>query len=301
MQLQETFAQEPASAKSTDKPQKDSENDAPPKEKPVLRRNEASGTVALVTLQDARAKLLTYRTVRAKVTEVVSLGDRQFRMEGSYLQGTDLKVRVEYKVQVGGTEGRLLEVCDGRLLWTHQQVGKEQRVSRRDVRQILDAAATPDRSPDDMLQAELGLGGLGGLLASIQSSVQFEKQWEQDFDGVPFVVIDGTWRVEQRQKFLGPNATADDALPALVPDRIRVYFQKDVLFPRRIMYLKRPGKGKAPRPMLSIDFTDVAWNIDVGDEAFKFERPENVDPQDVTEGYLKQFGKGKANSKTETR
>lgn len=267
--------------------------DKPATEKVVLRRNEASGAVALISLQDAREKLLTYRSIQAKLTETVAMGDRRFRMSGTYTQGTDLKIRLEYEVQVGNTQGRLLEVCDGRRLWTHQTIGKEQRVTSRDVRQILDAAATPGRSQDELLTAELGLGGISGLLASVQSAVQFEKQWEQDFDGAPFVVIDGVWKDAQRAKFLGPNAKPDQPLPLVVPDQIRVYFQKDAMFPRRFMYLKRTGDGRSLRPMVTIDFTDIRWNEDVAESLFKFTPPDNVERQDVTEGYLKHFGKGK--------
>lgn len=267
--------------------------DKPASEKVVLRRNEASGAVALISLQEARERLLTYKSIQAKLTETVAMGERRFRMSGTYVQGTELKIRLEYDVQVGGTAGRLLEVCDGRRLWTHQTIGTEQRVTSRDVRQILDAAAQQGSTQDDLLTAELGLGGIGGLLASVQNAVQFDKQWEQDFDGVPFVVIDGTWNDSQRAKFLGPNSKPDQPLPIVVPDQIRVYFQKDVMFPRRFMYLKRTPDNRSLRPMVTIDFTDIHWNEDVAESQFKFTPPDNVERQDVTEAYLKHFAKDK--------
>lgn len=268
-------------------------------EKPVTRRNEASGAVAIVTLEEARERLINYQSIQAKVLESVSIGDRQFRLSGSYLQGDGqkqltedgLKLRLEYQVSLGGTEGKLLEVCDGQLLWTLQTIGKEQRVTRRNVRQILQAALAAEATTETVLHAELGLGGLPGMLASIQKAVQFEKQWEQDYDGQAFVVIDGGWKSELRAKFVGPNASAEQPLPSFIPDRIRVYFDKAKLFPRRILYLKKNDAQKSLRPMVSIDFMDVETNKPVDEKAFVFKVPESVNLQDVTDEYLRLFQK----------
>lgn len=294
---QEAAQQPPAPEKPAEKPaEKPPEKPAADKpEKGVLRRNEASGTVALVTLEQAREKLISYQSVKAKIVETVNIGERRFTMQGSYLQGDGLKLRLDYEVQVGSTTGKLIEVCDGQLLWSHQVIGKEQRVNRRNVRQILEAAAAAEPTNETLLHAELGLGGLPGLLASIQKSVQFEKQWEQDIDSQPFLVIDGAWTNAHRAKFLGPDADLKKPLPNFVPDRVRIYVQQDSKFPRRIMYLKKydgPSAGqKSLRPMVTIDFIDVAWNVPVDDAAFVFVQPENVERQDVTQDYLKLFQK----------
>lgn len=286
---QEAAEKQPASEKpAADKP-----------EKGVLRRNEASGTVALVTLEEARERLISYQSVKAKILETVAIGERRFTMKGNYLQGDGLKLRLDYEVEVGSTPGKLIEVCDGQILWSHQVIGKEQRVNRRNVRQILEAAAAAEATTETLLHAELGLGGLPGLLASLQKSVQFEKQWEQDFDSQPFLVIDGGWKTEHRAKFMGPKADAQQPLPSFVPDRVRIYMQKESKFPRRIMYLKRYDgpTQRSLRPMVTIDFVDVAWNVPVDDTAFVFTLPENVEQQDVTEDYLKLFQKSKEEKK----
>lgn len=291
---QDAADKQPAAVeKAEDKPAEKSEKP----EKGVLRRNEASGSVALVTLEEVREKLISYQSVKAKIVETVAIGERRFKMQGNYLQGDGLKLRLDYEVEVGSTTGKLIEVCDGQILWSHQVIGKEQRVNRRNVRQILEAAAAAELTNETLLHAELGLGGIPGLLASIQKAVQFEKQWEQDFDSQAFLVIDGGWKTEQRAKFMGPKADAQQALPSFVPDRVRIYVQKDSKFPRRIMYLKRSDGAtqsqKSLRPMVTIDFVDVAWNVPVEDSAFVFIVPENVDRQDVTEDYLKLFQKPK--------
>ena len=263
--------------------------DGSPKEKPsVVRRNEKSGASGQVTLESARDRLISYRSVQAEMVETVDLGLRRFRMKGSYLQGTDLKLRLEYDLLVGNTEAHLIEVCDGQILWTHQTIGTEERVTRRNVRQILSAASSAGKTPQNLLTAELGLGGLPGLLAGIQKSVQLEKQWEQDVNEQTFVVIEGGWKKSFRSKFIGEDAAEDQPLPAFVPDQVRIYFEQESLFPRRILYLKRSEDGTR-RPMVTLDFVDVRWDVELAEDTFNYTPPEKVARQDVTQAYINRF------------
>lgn len=286
---------EPAGPKPETKAAGDSTN-KPPK---AVRRNEKSGASAQVTMESARDRLISYRSVKAQIVENVNLGPRRFRMEGSYLQGTDLKLRLEYDLKVGNTAAQMVEVCDGQILWTHQTVGKEQRVTRRNVRQILTAASTAGKTPQNLLTAELGLGGLPGLLAGIQKSVQLEKQWDQDVNDQTFVVIEGGWKKSFRSKFTGPDADKDEPLPAFVPDRIRIYFEKESLFPRRILYMKQDESGSR-RPMVTLDFVDVEWNVELADDAFDYTPPEKVARQDVTQAYINRFTPPEQEATSET-
>jgi len=256
--------------------------------KTALRRNEQSGATALRSLQQAHDKLNGYRFIDAKLDQTVRIGDRKFRMTGRYLKGADLKLRLEYDVKVGGTTGKLIEVCDGQLLWTHTDIGGQQRVTRRNVQQIISAASQAGFTSQNVLSAELGLGGLQGLLASLQKSIQFDAQWEQDASGRTFVVIEGAWKRSFRDKFLGPNAPADRPMPPAVPDQVRLYFEQDSLFPRRIVYLKKEADDRR-LPMVTIDFTEVAWPESLDESLFTFKPPATVAPEDVTKAYVNQF------------
>lgn len=278
----------PQTAPTGPKPSPQVDKESPTKPPAVVRRNEKSGASAQVTLESARDRLISYRSVKAQIVEAVNLGARRFRMEGSYLQGTDLKLRLEYDLQVGNTAAHLVEVCDGQILWTHQTVGDDQRVTRRNVRQILTAASTAGKTPQNLLTAELGLGGLPGLLAGIQKSVQLQKQWEQDVNGQAFVVIEGGWKKSFRSKFLGPDADKDQPLPAFVPDQVRIYFEKESLFPRRILYMKL-DESSTRRPMVTLDFVNVQWNQELAKDAFDYTPPEKVARQDVTQAYINRF------------
>lgn len=281
----------PADTGNSDVPQGPRSDDGRALRSPAvaLKRNEKSAATAVVTLGEARRRLTAYRTVKATIKESVTLQPRSFKMEGTYLQGTDLKLRLEYKLKVGGTKASLIEVCDGQILWTWHQIGAEQRVTRRNVRQILSVRESAGRTPRNTLIAELGLGGLPGLLASLERNIALEKQWEETHQGRTLVVVGGTWKDAFRQR-VAPNLPPGQPLPQWVPDEIRIYFEEDSLFPRRILYLKK-NVLQVPLRMVSLDFDTVELNSEVDPAVFTFVPPEKVVAEDVTQAYLNEFTK----------
>jgi hypothetical protein len=239
-------------------------------------------------LERARERLIKYESIRAELVETVALGGHQFRMKGTYLQGMNLRLRLDCQVQVGSTTGKLTEVCDGQILWTWQQIGEKQRVTRRNVRQIERAASSTGMTTQNLLLAELGFGGLPALVASLQKSLKFDRVAEQDVDGLRLVVMDGVWKPEVREQLAGgPTAP----LPSHIPDRVRLYLQKDKLFPRRILYLKQGSKPNRFRPLVSLDFVNVVWDGPLDETAFQFTPPENVRREDITQEYIRRFTK----------
>ncbi|MCA9115977.1 MAG: hypothetical protein KDA79_12900 [Planctomycetaceae bacterium] len=237
------------------------------------------------TLKSAREKLLACRSIQTSLRETVSLGGRRFRAEGSYIQGADLKLRLDFSIQIGSTEGSLLEVCDGGVLWTRHQAGVQSRITRRDVRQILRAA--DGRVEQNVLVAELGLGGLPALLAALDDSMVFNSWRKEEIDGRPFTLIEGAWKDSILSRFKGGKE--DRPLPEHIPDSVRIWFDEATLFPRRIMYLKSPAGEDWSRPMVTLDFLDVVLNAPVNDDEFYFVPPDGVVPRDVTNEYLQRL------------
>lgn len=242
---------------------------------------------AKAILDQARQRLLSYPSIKAKLVETVALANRRFTINGSYLQGGggDLRLRLEFDVKLGDTDGSILEVCDGQVLWTRHQIGGDVRISRRDVRQILQAAAD-NGLPDNLITVELGFGGLPGLFASIEKSMQFDQYKEDTADGHKLIVIEGGWKPEMLKIWQGKNP--GDPLPDYVPSRIRVYLDGESLFPRRILYLGRNAENFL-RPKVSLDFTDVETDTAIPAAKFKFVPPDGVFPEDLTPQFLDQI------------
>lgn len=253
---------------------------------------------AKAALDQARQRLLSYPSIKAKLVETVALANRRFTINGSYLQGGsgDLRLRLEFQVKLGDTEGSILEVCDGQVLWTRHQIGTDVRISRRDVRQILQAAAD-NGLPDNLITVELGFGGLPGLFASIEKSMQFDQYKEDTADGRKLVVIEGGWKPEMLAIWQGKKH--DSPLPDYVPSRIRVYLDGESLFPRRILYLGRNAENIL-RPKVSLDFSEIETDTAIPAAKFKFVPPDGVFPEDMTPQFLdqiKQRGQVRGSSK----
>lgn len=251
--------------------------DAPGPESP-----EAKGA-----LDQARQRMLAYSSIQAKLVETVALTNRRFTINGTYLQGGggELKLRLEYQVKLGDTEGSILEVCDGQVLWSRNQIGNDVRISRRDVRQILQAAAD-NGLPENLVTVELGFGGLPGLLASIEQSMQFDHFKEDTAEGRKLFVIEGGWKPNMLKIWQGKNP--DAPLPDYVPSRIRVYLDGESYFPRRILYLGRNAE-QLLRPKVSLDFSEIQTGVAIPAAKFKFVPPDGVFPEDVTPVFIEQI------------
>jgi hypothetical protein len=248
---------------------------------------------ALTTLRTTREKLTApgVRSIKSRIIERVSIGDRRFRLDGAYLQGVDLRLKLEFKVQPEAAEegiaGSFLEVCDGTILWARHQIGSQTRITRRDVRQILNASKSGGDA--NLLAVELGLGGLPALLASLERSMKFDSLSQEEVNGKKFTVIGGAWNEAALQKF---KANTGGRQTSHIPDAVRIYLEPEILFPRRIDFLKK--RGTETEVLVELDFLDIVINAPLDDHEFEFAPPNGIRTVDVTNDYLRQLKGGEA-------
>ena len=236
----------------------------------------------------ARQQLLG-RKYRAKIVEKLQFADRTLEATGRIVRGgKPYQLRLEFEVRSGGTVGKLLQVCDGDVLWTERRINKSPiRLTRQDVKLILKTAQQTSPMPQDTLIAELGLGGIASLLASLEHNMAFAAPETETVDGEPLRRLEGQWNAKFQAQFKA-NPQLAKGLPQHIPDGARVYFDRNDV-PRRIQYLKKDSKQEVLRPMVTIDFLDVQWltEADVKPADFEFKPPEGVYPKEVTEEYIK--------------
>ncbi len=236
-------------------------------------------------MKQAHAQLLSRRTIRAELVEVATLTEPPLRMTGRYVSA-GLKLRLEYQVQLaGGVSGSLVEVCDGERLWSLMQLPGSQRVTRRDVRQILVAAEKARMRPDRAAAVDLALGGLPALITSLQRNMNFESVKEDTLDDQPVLVLTGRWTKELAQQ-LGGDAKSPQ-YPEHIPDACRLTLGADSLFPVRLSYFKRQDQGL--RMLLDLRFRDVVLEGPIDDNEFRFTPPDATEPEDVTREYIDQL------------
>ncbi len=227
------------------------------------------------------------QSIRARVVERISIGGHRFRLEGTYLQGTDLRLRLELKVIPEGPQsrvaGELLEVCNGTILWANYKVGKETRITRRDVSQILNASKTNGQI--NFSTVELGLGGLPALMASLDRWMKFDSVKQEVIKDCKFTVLSGQWKDSALNDLL--KKMSKQHLPEHVPDAVRIYLEPELLLPRRIAFLKKK-KGQF-EPLAELDFPKIVINSPIEEHQFEFSPPDGARPVDVTTECIQQL------------
>lgn len=249
-------------------------------------------------LKRSRELLLRYSSINARLVETVSFFDRSYKAEGRYLQTSlkpgDWHMRLELMLKVGGSEGALLEVCDGEILWTRTEIGagkkKDQTITRRDVGRILAAAKKlGDPKTENSIIANLGLGGLPALLASIERDMKFSSLKEETLRDRPVVVLSGQWNDAFKGRFGVEPSKGPALLPSFVPDEVQLSLDRETAFPVRFLYLKKIEGRDVLRPILTLDFIDVALNQPVDNSEFAYEPPQGITPVELTNFYLDQL------------
>ncbi len=262
----------------------------------------ADGPKPQDVLLSASDKLKSHASVRASISQKVTMPQHTAIAKGSYLQGQNLQLRMEFTIELGGQKGSLLEVCDGQVLWTRHDLGEkdQSQITRRDVRQILQAAEKAEqqiKTPDEKASfqtsiiSDLGIGGLPALLAAFSKDYEFKSAKPGKIDDRDVMTLEGTWTTKYREMWLGAKAKdkTPPPLPFYIPDLVRISLDKETEFPRRIEYLKlNPGES-TPSPLLTLDFTKVVFNGKVNRDDFVFIPPERPAPIDITQIYLQKL------------
>lgn len=241
---------------------------------------------ALSLLKQVQQQLVEARTISATIRQQVLTGADPVLVSGSY-QSSGIKLRLEYRVELGTqAQGSLLEVCDGDVLWSRLDVLKSQRVTRRDVREIIQAAQASGGAAEAILAAEMGLGGLPALFASLQRTMVLEKTTKDRYRGISCWVLTGRWSEAYSLKLRGGQPQGK--LPPQVPDLMKVFVDQATLLPVRVVYFKQQAEGGL-RATVNLEFVDVLLNEPVADEVFVFVPPDDVVPEDVTRQFVEQI------------
>lgn len=271
----------------------------------------ATGDSALAR---AREMLAKHDSIRANIVETIQLGGKSMTATGRYLQQGKLQMRLEFELKMGKTSGTLLEVCDGEILYTRHRVSKSQptkdkaqptkgddavRITRRNVKEILALAEQHNVAATNGLEAEMGLGGLAGLLAALQKTMTFDILQDETLDDQNVWMIQGEWTQEMFDRWAPPQPPAETPksedgkateqkprqLPALIPDVVRIYLDRQTGFPLKIQYSKKVPGRKIALPMLSLAFRDIELNTPIDENEFLFVPPETPRPADLTPIY----------------
>src|SRR5262249_6916875 len=151
--------------------------------------------------------------------------------------------------------GSLLEVSDGNLLWSQTAFGDTKQVTFRNLKDIADALTEQPSLSAGGGALDLGLGGLSGLMNSLERTMQFDQLREESKDE-HWVTIQGKWKPDYAAQW---KKNPNDELPGYIPDLLKIYFDAETKFPRRLIYWKKQPE-KSPRPIVKLEFQDVQFD-----------------------------------------
>lgn len=244
-------------------------------------------------------------SLSCQIQQTVLMSGRRLQAAGRYFHASGNRLRLEYRMfpiratkasdkdamEIGAepedtdklkVTGSLTQVSDGSVLWTYWVNANQKQLTRRNIREIIEAAdAEPNYSSASSLM-DLGVGGMQTLMSQLQTGMEFGGVLEQDTKAGMKLVLTGRWNAKTRTEFFKLPDDPNAQLPDYIPDYVRVYVSADTMLPARIQYLKKyPNpEVKKVQPLATLDFRNFVANPNLPAETFEFKRPEG---EDITE------------------
>lgn len=275
---------------------------------PVQERASQGPAAALPNGQDLLAAaieaLAANQSVQALIRHETTLLGKHVVGRGVYIEEQASpwpRVRLELGTQMGEKAGSLVQVCDGRFLWTFDSLAEHPRVEKVDLVRVAEAlgqGADAERRGGASFPIFYGLPKLLGTSLSRFAFVRVDPgRWGPARTPV--------WRMEgqllAKRPTLdpqsawdgrGPNIASGPArgLPPLVPDRVVVVLDQQNLFPLRVEYgWTRPGP-LGPQAAVAMDLFDVKLDVPIDPTRFSYS-PGNLEVVDQTRQAIERLGR----------
>lgn len=285
-----------------------------PAPEPAPAASAAAPTEAEKVLDAALEKIKALKSVSASVRQEGKMLGQQFQITGRYLKGTPDRIYLLLELSgLGDVTGKMLQVCDGQVLWEYKEVLKTPDIRKRTLAPIFEKLKSPD-SDDEIRQQvlnQLGFAGPDALLAGLRQAIEFNQKEEAELDGRKVFIIRGRWK--DRATLSGPGQPAlppTGPLPPYVPSLAAVWIGQEDGWPYRVeLYGQSPGimresreareigpDGRPVGPALNVEtptpteirmvYSDVQLNPELGIEQFAFQPPDGVRVIDETQAIV---------------
>lgn len=237
--------------------------------------------------------------VNSRVRQRISMYGKELIGVGSYChagQGSN-KLKWQMRLAAADSVTNYLQISDGRLLWTSQQVGEKIEVNRVDLDPIRERIG-PVRESDlanPLLAMELAIGGQAELLRSLYHRYKWETAVPTKLDKQPVWLLTG--EIRQQPPIPSARAPVDQTMvgasqTGLLPQRVRLALgrtEQYPFFPHRIEYFKKKeGEGASTWEQLTVvEFFEVSTPSTLEPDLFQYEVRDTVEAiQDDTSKYL---------------
>ena len=246
-------------------------------------------------------------SLHCRVRHQVNLYGQQIKGSGEYVQGASRRhqFRLELKLHSGEESATLLQVCDGRSMWTYRQLGDRPSLGHVDLRRVQDELGEEDIQATWYPWRDLGgIGGLPHLLRGLDETFRFTSSVPGTLDGSPVWILKGRWRAAPLRRLLKDQKDAINAggeiewgdLSPHAPDHVAVIIGRDDRLPYRIEFRRSTvaaGTITAPldagddasEMLLVMEFYRVRLGEEVDPQLFEY-KPRGLAPRDHTDRYV---------------
>ena len=258
-------------------------------------------------LRLASERLDRYTSIAALVRYRIRLFDSDLIGSGVYQQagqGSERRLRLELKTQVGEEVASRLQVCDADTLWTYRESRDETQLERLDLRRVRAALRQARQLPPQSPVDELATGGLPKLLEGLQINFQTRTAEAGYLGNAPMWAVELEWKpsvlaalVPEQQERIAAGQPCDFAELPQLPQRVMVFLGHEDLFPRRIEFRRRPfgtrdsgaGEGNADdfATVVTLELTEVQINQPIDSRQFQYGP---AAASDVTDAFLQSRG-----------
>ena len=232
---------------------------------------------------EAAKKLLTYSTMSMRIRHQIYLFGHHLVGTGAYYQinqKDNSLVRLELKTPVGEDVSSLVQIADGRFLWTHQVIPAIDPLQQSKVevnRVDLDVLRQVARPNLDISAKQMMLEGLPHLLNQLAIHYRFSKVQPVKLQSIPGFGLIG---VRRKLPANGRDEEAELSEPVLIPEQVRIVLGREDLFPFLFEF-----HDKMNRPTLILELFEVQLSGDVDPLLFLF-KPRGLTVTDMTREHV---------------
>ena len=219
--------------------------------------------LAIICCCKSKTQLERRTSVTARLRHQVSLDGRQLFGVGSYWQqgtGEDLHMRLE--LQFAAEDTSLLQVSNGRSLWTDQRLPAGRSITKLDLRKVRYELSRAEEDLDELEPGEprgtmvepsvsIRCGGLPTLLMSLSNCFKFSAPQSMRWtpapkleglpDSFPVFAVVGHWKSEVLAQFLSEGRERCNARASTAGGADPVRPDRFVSLPHRVSPSLRPG------------------------------------------------------------
>ncbi len=300
------LTQPPADMAST--PRVDPSGAARPKPSGAVPGTAADAESLMVRAIEA---METCTTISATILHETFLYDKHLVGSGLYLgqwRNDDHLTRLELKIQVGQDTSSLVQVCDGRHLWTRRRLLGEDRLTKIDVARAKWSIERHRKAGRPHNMGVLpGIGGLPRIFRGLHGAFDFDSvesgTWGKRKQ--PVWKIRGRWKPgalarvfpEKEDAIRSGELPEPSELPPFLPDHVVVFLvAQEKPFPFRVEYRRTIAEGQrtdgvSSRAIVTMELSNVRINVPIAAERFIY-NPGRLDAADETDKFLRALGTG---------